>query len=61
MTYSIRDMILELEKAAVGGYDAHEISRSAFKIYQDHGLELVESMDRILLTLMAMDEGPAKR
>ena len=29
----------------------------AFEIYQDHGLEITASMDQVLLTLMAMEEG----
>ncbi|HBX57750.1 hypothetical protein [Pseudomonas sp. UBA2684] len=57
MTYSAKDMAAELERETVGGYDISKISRAAFRIYQDHGLEISENMDRKLLALMAMDEG----
>ncbi|MCJ8170892.1 hypothetical protein [Atopomonas sediminilitoris] len=58
MTYSAKEMAAELEKEVIGGYDISKISKAAFRIYQDHGLEISEAMDRKLLALMAMDEGP---
>jgi len=51
------NLALELEKTLVDGFDVGKISKVAFEIYQDHGLELTASMDRVLLILMAMGEG----
>lgn len=58
MTYTAQEMAAELERAAVGGYYPAKISTVAFRIYQDHGLEISASLDRFLLVLIAMDEGP---
>ncbi|MAM56185.1 MAG: hypothetical protein CMN25_02500 [Salinicola sp.] len=58
MTYSAEDAAAELEKGCAEGYDISKISKIAFDIYQSHGLDLCEYMDRKLLELMAMDEGP---
>jgi hypothetical protein len=55
--YSQTDLALDLERALVRGFDVARISKVAFEIYQDHGLEINASMDRALLTLMAMEEG----
>lgn len=55
--YSQTDLAMDLERALVKGFDAARVSKIAFEIYQDHGLEITSSMDRALLTLMAMEEG----
>ncbi|UVL41870.1 hypothetical protein LOY55_07115 [Pseudomonas sp. B21-040] len=55
--YSQADLALDLEKALVNGFDVFRISKVAFEIYQNHGLEVTALMDRALLTLMAMEEG----
>jgi hypothetical protein len=55
--YSQVDLAMELERSLVRGFEVARISKLAFEIYQDHGLELTPSMDRALLILMAMEEG----
>lgn len=55
--YSQTDLALDLEGTLVRGFDVARICKVAFEIYQDHGLEITASMDRALLTLMAMEEG----
>lgn len=57
--YSPTDLATDLEKILLDldGYDVSLVSKAAFEIYQNRGLELNEAMDRALLTLMAMDEG----
>ncbi|MDH4554053.1 hypothetical protein E8F11_02505 [Pseudomonas sp. BN417] len=55
--FSKNDLVLELEKTLVDGFDVNKISKVAFEIYQEHGLELPSSLDRALLVLMAMEEG----
>jgi hypothetical protein len=58
MTYSAKDMAAELERTLIGGYYPTKVASVAFKIYQDHGLEISGRLDRDLLVLMAMAEGP---
>ncbi|MDI3275159.1 hypothetical protein [Pseudomonas sp. AL03] len=55
--FSRTDLAIELEKTLVDGFDVKKISKVSFEIYQEHGLELMSSMDRALLILMAMEEG----
>lgn len=55
--YSQADLAMDLEKALVKGFDVFRISKVAFEIYQNHGLEITAPMDRALLTLMAMEGG----
>jgi len=55
--YSQTDLALDLERTLVEGFDVARISKVAFEIYRDHGLEITASMDLALLTLMAMEEG----
>ncbi|MBB3225553.1 hypothetical protein FHW69_000143 [Luteibacter sp. Sphag1AF] len=55
--YSKVELAADLANAADGGFDVANVSKVAFEIYQTHGLELTESMDRILLMLIAMEEG----
>jgi hypothetical protein len=47
-----------LEKTAVGGFDVFKISKEAFSIYQDPELSLTENLDMVLLSLIAMEDGP---
>jgi len=47
-----------LEKALVGGFDTTKLLRVAYGVYQQYGLDFTPEMDRIILTLMAMEEGP---
>jgi len=56
--YTQTDLAMDLEKTLTNGFDIFRISKTAFHIYQEHGLELTEPMDHVLLTLMAMAEGP---
>lgn len=55
--YSKNSFILDLENSIAEGFAVDKISKVAFEIYQNRGLEISDSMDRILLTLMAMTEG----
>lgn len=55
--YSQADLAMDLERTLARGFDVFRISKVAFEIYQDHGLEITPPMDRALLTLMAMEEG----
>lgn len=47
-----------LEKTAVGGFDVFKISKEAFGIYQDPELSLTDNLDMVLLSLIAMEDGP---
>ncbi len=40
------------------GYDVVRISRIAFQLYQEYGVEIAPELDEKLLQLMAMEEGP---
>ncbi|TFY89955.1 hypothetical protein DYL61_21340 [Pseudomonas nabeulensis] len=55
--YSKVDLAMDLERTLARGFDVFRISKVVFDIYQDHGLEITASMDQVLLTLMAMEEG----
>ncbi|WP_347170026.1 hypothetical protein AAHI06_01820 [Pseudomonas salmasensis] len=55
--YTQNDLANDLEKKLSAGFDVFKISKFAFEIYQRHGLEITPPMDRILLSLMAMEEG----
>ncbi len=52
------ELAVLLEKALVGDFNATRVSSVAHEIYQRYGLALTPEMDRIILTLMAMQEGP---
>lgn len=52
------ELAMVLEKALIGGLDTTKLSRLAYGVYQQSGLDLTPEMDRIILTLMAMEEGP---
>ena len=47
-----------LVETLVGGFDVERVSRAAFNIYRRNGLRLTPEMDRIILILMTMSEGP---
>ncbi|MGH8386400.1 MAG: hypothetical protein ACRESJ_13025 [Pseudomonas sp.] len=55
--YSQTDLAMDLDKTLARGFDVFRISKVAFEIYRDHGLEITAPMDRVLLTLMAMEDG----
>ncbi|UXS31357.1 hypothetical protein FY152_04310 [Agrobacterium tumefaciens] len=52
------ELAMLLEKALIGGLDTTKLSRLAYGVYQQYGLDLTPEMDRIILTLMSMEEGP---
>ncbi|NSZ73026.1 hypothetical protein [Agrobacterium tumefaciens] len=52
------ELAMLLEKALVGGFDTTKLLRVAYGVYQQYGLDFTPEMDRIILTLMAMEEGP---
>ncbi|MCR3907999.1 hypothetical protein HQ397_00910 [Aeromonas hydrophila] len=52
------DRLEKLEKTAVGGFDVFKISKEAFGIYQDPELSLTDNLDMVLLSLIAMEDGP---
>ncbi|MGN8103917.1 hypothetical protein [uncultured Pseudomonas sp.] len=56
--YSNNKLAIDLEKTLARGFDITKIAEAAFKIHQDHCLELTTPMRRALLVLMAMEEGP---
>lgn len=53
-----KELATLLEKALVGDFDTTKVSRAAYEVYHQYGLDLTPEMDRIILTLMAMEEGP---
>lgn len=52
------ELAMLLEKALADDFDATEVSRAAYEVYRQYGLDLTPEMDRIILTLMAVEEGP---
>ncbi len=58
MALAPNDLATLLEKALVGDLNVKRISRVAYRIYQQYSLDLTPEMDRIILTLMAMEEAP---
>jgi hypothetical protein len=57
MTYTKKQFGLELKEKIVTGSSTQEISRWAFKVYIDHGLEFESGLDYYVLKLVAMEEG----
>lgn len=49
---------LELQKQLLLENDYKKISKWAFKIYVNHGLEFENGLDYFILKLIAMEEGP---
>ncbi len=58
MGLEAKELATLLENGLVGDLDSTKVSRVAYEIYQQYGLDLTPEMDRIILTLMAMEEGP---
>lgn len=58
MVYTKKQFGLELKEKISTGSDCQDISRWAFKIYTDHGLEFEDGLDFFVLKLVSMDEGP---
>ncbi len=58
MTYTKKQFGLELKAKLLAVSDYNEISKWAFKIYTDHGLEFENGLDYFVLKLIAMEEGP---
>ena len=48
----------ELERELNDGYDVVRIARMAFSVYHEYGREFSSDLDEIVLSLMAMEEGP---
>lgn len=53
-----KELATLLEKALLRDFNVQKVSRLAYEIYQQYGLDLTPEMDRIILTLMAMKVGP---
>lgn len=47
-----------LERVVMTGFDIPKISKEAFSLYQEPELSLSKELDMVLLSLMAMEEGP---
>jgi hypothetical protein len=58
MTYTKKQFGAELKIKVLIGSDYNEISKWAFKIYTDYGLEFENGLDYFVLKLIAMEEGP---
>ncbi|MCM2131781.1 hypothetical protein [Larsenimonas rhizosphaerae] len=58
MTYLAEEIAAKLEKENESGYNVNKISRAAFRIYQNYGVDISKEMDRKLLALISMEEGP---
>ena len=58
MTYTKKEFGLELKVKLLQGNNYAKISKWAFKIYIDQGLEFENGLDYIVLKLIAMEEGP---
>ena len=58
MTLTTKELGTILQSELDKGYDIVRISRAAFQLYQDHGVELNSDLNEKLLQLMAMEEGP---
>lgn len=57
MTYTKKEFGLELKAQLLQGDDYRKISKWAFKIYIDQGLEFEKDLDYTVLKLIAMEEG----
>ncbi len=58
MGLEAKELATLLEKALVGDFNTTKVSRAAYEVYHQYGLDLTREMDRIILTLMAVEEGP---
>ena len=58
MTYTKKQFGLELKAKINMGNDCNEISKWAFKVYLDYGLDFEKGSDYFVLKLIAIEEGP---
>ncbi|NGX47000.1 MAG: hypothetical protein K1000chlam3_00369 [Chlamydiae bacterium] len=58
MTYTKKQFGSELKAKLSRESDCSDISKWAFKIYTDYGLEFESGLDYFVLKLVAMEEGP---
>lgn len=58
MIYTKKEFGSELKGKLSEGNNYHDISKWAFKIYTDRGLEFEDGLDDFVLKLVAMEEGP---
>jgi len=58
MIYTKKQFGLELKAKIALSRDFQEVSRWAFKIFTDHGLDFEDGLDYFVLKLVAMEEGP---
>jgi hypothetical protein len=58
MIYTKKKFGLELKMKIERGNNCNDISKWAFKIYTDYGLDFENGLDYFVLKLIAMDEGP---
>lgn len=58
MTYTKKQFGSELKTKLFAGSSSNEISKWAFNIYTDYGLEFEHGLDYFVLKLIAMEEGP---
>ncbi|HYG05630.1 MAG TPA: hypothetical protein VD865_04370 [Stenotrophomonas sp.] len=56
--FTSADLLRELERALIGGYDTSRVARAAFEINQQYGLQLTAAVDWVVTVLMTMDAGP---
>lgn len=58
MTYTKKQFGSELKREIEGDNDNDEISKWAFNIYTNHGLEFENGLESFVLKLISMEEGP---
>ena len=58
MIYTKKQFGLELKEKIAKGSTCKEISRWAFKVYTNYGLDFEDELDYFVLKLIAMEEGP---
>jgi hypothetical protein len=58
MTYSKKKFALQLQEKILQGKDYIKISKWAFQIYSEQGIELEKGLDNIVMSLIAMEKGP---
>jgi len=58
MTYTGKMLSADLRRELEQGYDVVRVSRRAHAVYQQYGRELSPQLDKVVLGLMAMEEGP---
>lgn len=58
MGYTKKEFGIELKHKLFSGCSNHEISKWAFSVYLDHGLEFEDDLEFFVLKIVAMEEGP---